>query len=348
MGLAAIRNQTPFTLETLFLTDEEGRPLVVTMVKGTYAIRQTGNLALAEKQNAINAAGQFWADPDHSSYNYEPETAFTKPATDVVLIGHAHAPRPGAREVNVTLRLGPLEKTVRVVGDRRWVKAVLGARMTDPQPFERIPLTWERAFGGWDRSHPDPAKHTFEPRNPVGVGIRQKHGNLEEGIPLPNLEDPRHPLRAYGDTPPPAGFGFTSPHWQPRAALAGTYDAAWMKERMPLLPKDFNRKFFNAAAPGLIAQGYLKGDERVLVQNATPNGIISFELPGVHPPEVTVGLVGRPDQALRTQLDTVIINLDERLLFLIWRTNLVLRSGPHDVRSIQIRAEGVAAPARRP
>src|SRR5690242_1390034 len=104
MGLPVLENQTPFAFETLFLADEEGRPLLVPVVKGTFGIREGSRLPVAEKMTPLNVAGLFWGDPDQSSYKYEPETAFTKPAADVVLIGHAHAPRPGAREVNVTFR----------------------------------------------------------------------------------------------------------------------------------------------------------------------------------------------------------------------------------------------------
>ena len=91
---------------------------------------------------------------------------------------------------------------------------------TKPEPFERIPLIYERAFGGWDRSHPETEKHGFEPRNPVGTGFRAKRGKFEKGIRLPNLEDPQRPLKGHRDKPPPTGFGFISPHWPPRAALA--------------------------------------------------------------------------------------------------------------------------------
>ena len=37
----------------------------------------------------------------------------------------------------------------------------------------------------------------------------------------------------------------------------------------------------------------------------------------------------------------LIINTDEDLVLLIWRGYIPLRNGPHDVVSIQIRAEGV-------
>ncbi|WHZ21853.1 MAG: hypothetical protein OJF47_000965 [Nitrospira sp.] len=313
--------------------------MLVPVLKARYAIDSNRRLALAEKQWPVNLAGECWGDPEHSSYKYEPETAFIKPSTDVVLIGQAYAPNARATEVNVTLRVGPVEKTVRVIGDRYWVKRCGMVWITKPEPFERIPLTYERAFGGWDRSHPDPERHSFESRNPVGTGFRYKKGTFEEGIRLPNLEDPQHPIKNTRSKVPPAGFGFTSPNWQPRAAYAGTYDEKWMKERMPLLPKDFDRRFFNAASSGLISPQYLKGNEPVSIENASPNGRLSFNLPGVPSPECRVQLRGGSDRHLQSHLDTVIINTDDNVLFLIWRTNLVLRSGPQDLVSIEVRTQ---------
>jgi hypothetical protein len=345
MAYPAIDNGTPFAFELLFLADEEGRQLIAPVGKATYAISEKGHLVLAEKPMPVNPAGEYFGDPNLSSYKYEPETAFIKPTTDVVLIGHAHAPRSGVNETLVSLQAGPIKKTMKVVGDRVWGKALGKTMMTNPVPFEKIPLIYERAFGGWDRSHSDPTKHTFEPRNPVGTGFRSKKGNFEEGIRLPNLEDPKYPLKSYGDTPPPAGFGFISPNWQPRAARAGTYDDKWMKERMPLLPTDFDRRFFNAASTGLIASGYLKGNEPVLIENASPSGKMTFQLPGVPPPKIHVELRGGVHHDLTTNLDTVIINTYENVLFLLWRTHLEVRRGPQDVVAIQVSAEGVPTAA---
>jgi hypothetical protein len=328
----------------LFSQLEDGEPLVVPIIGTTFRIEENQILPV-EIQLEINLAGELWGEASKPSYKYEPQCAFTKPATDVILIGHAHASEGRATEALVRLRVGPLDKTVRVTGDRYWMKSLGMVSMSSAEPFEKIPLIYERAFGGWDRSHPDPGKHRFEPRNPIGTGFRSKHGSFEEGIRLPNLEDPRHPISNYGDTPPPAGFGFTSPDWQPRASLAGTYDDQWVKDRMPLLPKDFDRRFFNAASPGLIAPGYLKGNEPVLIENASPRGTLSFNLPRVPPPGCHIQLVGRQDAEVPMFLDTVIINTDEDVLLLLWRGYLPVRNGPHDVVSIQIQAEGVTAPA---
>ena len=336
MGHPEVENKLPFVFEALFLADEDVRPLLVSLIKGTYELHKGRQLSLAEEQAAVNLGGEFWGDPDGSSYKYEPETAFVKPATDVVLTGHAHAPKQGTTFVDVDIRVGSVQKEVRVVGDRYLVTRSGNVSVYGPKPFEKIPLVYERAFGGWDRSHSNPDKHTFEPRNPVGVGFGYPNGKTEEPVRLANIEDPKRPWKRWGDRPPPAGFGFISPHWQPRASFAGTYDKKWNETRKPLLPTDFERRFFNAASPGLIAPGYLRGNEPVVIVNASPGGRISFNLPGVPPPWCAVELRGGKEEVLQTQLDTVIINTDENLVFLLWRAHMVVRNGPQDVLAIEI------------
>lgn len=340
MGHAAIENPTPLVLEPLFLADEEMRPLLTLVVKATYVIGRDG-LTLAEKQVPVNVAGEYWGEPETSSYRYEPECAFFKPATDVVLVGHACAPAPGTTETLVALQVGPVRKAVRVVGERVWFRSMGSVSMTKPRPFERIPLRYERAFGGWDRTDADPAKHGFEPRNPVGVGFRASPRHFAEELRLPNLEDPEQPLQRFGQAVAPASFGFVSPHWQPRAAFAGTYDEAWNQKRKPLLPKDFDRRFLNAASPGLVVPGYLKGGEPVTVVNASPKGRLSFALPRVVP-KATVELAGGEDVHPALNLDTVILDTDEHHAFLLWRGTVPLQDGPHDVRSVRLEAEGLS------
>jgi hypothetical protein len=331
-----IDNATPYVLEALHLIDEECRPLLVPIVKATFRIDRRGHCELADEQRGLELGGRcFGDDAESSSYRYEPEVAFHKPATDVVVIGHAHAPAGATREMLVEVRVGSLMKALRVVGDRVWFKAGGLAAISTPAAFEQMPLVYERAYGGWDRSHPDPEQHAVELRNPVGRGFR-RHG-FEEGVPLPNVEDPGHPIGAPGDTPAPAGVGFTSPHWQPRARLAGTYDERWQRERCPLLPPDFDRRYFNAASPGLIAPRYLRGDEPVRLTGMTPDGVLAFLLPGVAPPSIGVKLHATREQALKLELDTVIIEPDERRVMLLWRGHLRLASGPHDVAAISAR-----------
>ncbi len=335
-----VENHSPLVMQPIFLTDRDGAPVLVCLFKGTFLLdrRSEPILRLAEQQQPIQLAGKYWGDPEHSSYQYEPEIALMKPSTDVVVIGHAVAPRGGTKEMDVRLRLGPIDKIIRVVGDRQWVKRLGIVDMTSPLPFERIPLTWERAFGGWSSLERNPEVDRFEPRNPVGVGFRA--AVYRDEMPLPNLENPRYRLQQYGQTPPPAGFGFVASHWQPRAARAGTYDAAWMRDRAPLLPVDFDPRFYQGAPDDQVVESGLKGGERVEVTGMHPSGSVAFQLPPLTEPDTVVHLRTGTPQRLKTRLDTVILNMDENLVFLLWRAHLRLPNGPHDIRQIQAMVDG--------
>ncbi|HYO70463.1 MAG TPA: DUF2169 domain-containing protein, partial [Archangium sp.] len=123
MGHPTVENKTPFAFNFMGLVDEEGHPLLLLVVKATYALGNAG-LLLAREQVPVNWAGEPWGEPGKSSYRYEPEGAFFKPATDVGLIGHAYPPQKGATEVLVDLQVGPLKKGIRVVGERTWFKSM--------------------------------------------------------------------------------------------------------------------------------------------------------------------------------------------------------------------------------
>ncbi len=337
MAHPAVNNSTGLAFEASFAAEESGRPVVVAIVRATCdLLPEGGTLRLAEEQQGIELAGEPYFDADVSSYKYEPEFAFRKPATDVLLIGSAISDRP-VQSLDVGLKLGPLSKVVRVVGDRFWVKQDGRVFATRPQPFSRMPLVYERAFGGWDKGDVDEAKWHFEARNPVGTGFGDPLRFVEEGkVAMPNIEDPTQLIRHYRDRPAPAGFGVVSADWQPRSQYAGTYDEEWSKNRKPLLPEDFDRRFFNVAPPGLTSEGYLSGDEKGMVVNASPVPKLSFKLPGLPPPICKVVLKNWHEETLQTNLDTVIVNTDEMRVFLTWRSFMIIPSGPHDIASIDV------------
>jgi hypothetical protein len=195
-----------------------------------------------------------------------------KPATDVVVAGHAYSPsgKP-VSELVATLAVGSILKSLVVVGDRAWE----GTALSDPVPFIRMPLTYERAFGGSD---PLEEPREFDARNPVGQGFVTKAEHVD-GRAAPNFELPQARLGSPTDRPPPAGFGPIAPSWSPRIELAGTHDDAWLEARHPLPPLDQNPAFRCAAPPD--QQTELKGDEPVRLDNLTPSGAWRFRLPRV-------------------------------------------------------------------
>jgi hypothetical protein len=328
-----VDNESGLAFDSLFLSNESGVPVFVPLLQATCAILADGRVGLRSKQPAVNVAGEWYGDPATSSLKLEPQIAFMKPATDVVLLGHAYPSKPGGSEGQVGIRVGPVQKVARVWGDRMLVGRV-GPRITPAAAFEKIPLVYERSFGGWDRRHAEVDRHRCEARNPVGVGFRDPRLGADDEVPLPNFEDPNRPFSGYGDAPPPAGFGFIQASWQPRVSYAGTYDEAWEKTRKPLLPADFDRRFFNSAPPGLIAPGYLEGNEQVVVIGATPEGRFAFNLPDIAPSSCLVEMRGGQKVTLQTVLDTVIVDMDARALVMIWRAYVTLRNGPHDVVAV--------------
>jgi len=331
-----IENRTPFAFEPVFVADEDLRPVVATLIKGTFSFDAHGNVWLAEDQIRVNLTGEPATPAPVSSYKYEPEIAFWKAATDVALIGHAQPPGGGVTQVEVGIKVGPVRKAATVFGDRYWVMANRTARRSRTGPLNPIPLTWENAFGGRDETRSTPERAVLEPRNPVGTGFGTPLQKDGDHFKLPNIEDPAQLIDEYGALVTPCGFGFTSPDWQPRAALAGTYDESWDKTRKPFLPVDFDRRFFNAAAPGLVAPGYLRGDEEVVLLNATSVPRLAFRLPAIPPPRCRVVLRGKSDMPLQPNLDTVIVNTDEERLILLWRAFAPVAGGPHDVVAIEV------------
>ncbi len=314
-----VDNRTAFKLGFGVFPNEDGVECAYGVIKATFATSGAGDPVLCDEQDDVVLVDEPWADPLTSSLKTAGEMSLVKPGTDVLLRGHAYAPggRP-AKEVDVSVKVGPLSKTVRVFGDRVWQSGVLKSRPSEPTPFETMPLVYERAFGGVDPEPPDPSKTDFEPRNPVGRGLVPHDTRTgPEGRPLPNLEDPAALIRSPKDRPAPAGFGPLAPHWEPRKSYAGTYDEAWTKTRAPYLPRDFDSRFFQAAPTGLIAEGYLKGGELVEIRNATKDGVLAFNLPSCVPrlDFLFDGKEHRP----ALNLDTVVIDPDAGRLWMIWR-----------------------------
>ena len=314
-----VSNTTAFPAACIPHLDVDGRDLLAVVIKGSFRIRP-GSAAptLADEQAPIVWADEFYGEPGVSSIRFESDTCPPKPGGDVVLIGHAYPGRGEDRITEVTIGVGRLRKTVRVFGDRRWEKNLGRWKVSPPEPFDRIPLVYERAYGGRDETDPDPAKHAYEPRNPVGTGFVAA-GSRErlEGLALPNLEGPDDPVKGWKNRPEPAGFGFVGRDWMPRSGLAGTYDDQWQNERCPLLPTDFDQRFFNSAPSGLVSPRPFAGGEQVRVTGAHRRGDLQFRLPA-HPLAVTAWIKGAARRATPA-LDTVVIEPDEERLLLIWR-----------------------------
>ena len=154
-------------------TDKDGRDYALVVVKGTFVVEPEGAVKLAQEQAAFVYADVFYGEPGQSSIKYECDFAPAKPAPEVIVRGHAFAPqgRP-VSELSVVVEVGSWEKRLLVSGDRKWDFGLMGMAPMQPEPFTQMPLVYERAFGGWDRTVANEAKHTVERRNLFGVGFQ--------------------------------------------------------------------------------------------------------------------------------------------------------------------------------
>lgn len=312
-----LSNDTPFEAELLPLPDREGIDTLFTLVKGTFVLSR--GCAIADEQAPVVLEDAYHGEPGKSSIRTPSDVCLDKPGTDVLLIGSAWAPNgEPAWQVDVSLAIGPVRKVVRVFGDRVWKTGAAGASMSWVAPFVRMPLVWERAFGGSDETNKGP---TADARNPVGAGFRARHGMKPlNGMPLPNIENPSSLITSPADTPLPAAFAPVAANWQPRVAYAGTYDDAWQSSRAPYLPLDFDTRFFQLAPADLITPAPLLGGEAVEVRGASPDGVLHSRLPAVQL-EVRHQMAGG-EQTVPAVLDTVIVEPDADRLIMVWRTGL--------------------------
>jgi uncharacterized protein YjbI with pentapeptide repeats len=221
------------------------------------------------------------------------------PGTGVVLTGHAYS--PGGRAGTATtarLAIGRerplLDKSLHAYGDR------LG---TVVQPFEKMPLVYERAYGG-----PGIAD------NPVGIGA--------PGTTVsPNLYDARRPEQ-------PAGFGPISRSWPARRRLLGAFDEQALHAPEPEIPEGLDWRYFHAAPPDQQIE-HLRGDEWIVLDGMHPTlARVQTRLPsavGKARWHLLSSSGAGAGTAIDLVADTLIIDADSLICSVLWRGRFALK-----------------------
>lgn len=316
-----IINRTPFTVAPL--PGRLGFPghSLTLIAKASFAIR-AGEAAATLEEQGFPTGDTPYADDEEGRLGpcYESDFAPWKPAADLLLVGHCHTPggEPMAR-CDVAFQVGDRTARLAVFGRRHWNLGGLRPSMSEPEPFTRQGLRYEHAFGGPDY-----------PANPTGVGHgagRLAGPSGEHALRLPRIEHPDRLIRTPADDPGPAGFGPLARGWAGRCGRLGTYDSAWQRQRWPWYPDDFDWRHWNAAPLGLQQQGYLEGNERLVLTHLHPQWPqLETRLPGIRL-RFFVTRRGEsshaggvpPLEPVDTVLDTLWVDADAGRVVLVWR-----------------------------
>jgi hypothetical protein len=328
-------NRSRYAAERALVLDRSGAEVLAVLLKASFAWSAGKGLRPAAEQVGVRLADEMTGEPGRSSVKRASDLCPGKPGCDLVLLGRAGRSRP-APQVDVSFRVGAQGKEIRVFGERRWTGS---AGVPEARPFESVALTWENAYGGRDAELPVEGAFEEEPRNPVGRGFRGRGSKRPvAGDGLPNLEDPGNAISGPFDRPQPAGVGFVASHWQPRASFAGTYDAAWQRDRAPLPPDDLDPRFHQRGAPGLVAAEPPAAGAPVVVTGVFPLGELRFALPRIVPKGQVYFRTRKVDLAFALQ--TVLVDADAALLEMTFGAYQSVHGRTRDVECVAVEAEG--------
>jgi hypothetical protein len=334
-----VDNETAFSSHGAMLLDRQGNKVWVVMVKGTFTLHADGHTSLSREQEPVVLAPQFIGNAGTSTLVREVEVAVDHPGTSVTINGSAYS--PGANsvyEVDVGFEIGPIRKYLHVTGDRQWILHRNHLVISSPAPFQTMPLTYERAFGG---------RHQFSngtieafSRNPAGAGFAPSPDLLVHRA-VPNIEYAHDRVNGPGSRPAPAGLCAIPGSWSPRRELAGTFDDRWRMERSPLWPVDYDPRYQLSASWDQVSADPLRGGETVLLRNLTPGGVLQFRLPVFYFDFETFLRSSRVHH--RGQLDRVIIEPDSHKLVMVWRSILNCTTDARAVKTTVISTKRMLA-----
>ena len=318
-------NPTPMPGLAFRQFDQNGDLDCVVTLRGTFEHVQDGTASWCEEQMPLQWQDAYEGDPHETPLLHQGDLVPEKTGTDVTYLGASHAPGGAQRNWCCGIEIGPVRKVLHVSGPRHWQPVLRPARrpfrrqdeitgwqLDEAEPCETVAMDWRLAAGGRDESEAAP-----DPRNPIGCGSGPPKNWQNRPVPAPRIAsrpDPRP-----GDTP--AGLGPIPPFWQQRARHAGTYDEAWRANRHPLLPEDFDPRFWQCAPEDQIARPFLRGDEAYTLTHLHPDHPLAHgRLPGL-------SLAVRVDEGEPMPLDLDGVQFDWRdkaLILLTWRIRFPL------------------------
>ncbi len=316
-----MHNMTDWEIAFFPTHDQHGNQAQLLVVKQSFEFDKKGNVMTLSPSLPIVMADE---------YSGEPLKSGLKNASEVVPYKHgfefygtfASYPPKGKQarvvEVNVSLSTGQLDtsKTLRVTGERRWRRSLLGLVASDPKPICRVELNYDVAFGGSAEQH----SHS---ENPIGRGYKLKNKHAHGAI-LPQVEYQDHVLRKPSHSTPVAGYSPLPNHWQPRLAFQPKIEQEGAATAASLFQAAPAPRYFNAAPQDqIIDQPYGDGWQLHMTGffcDHDYGNTISVALP--YQPLKVKMMTKQKEKRIPLTCDTLVVDSDNMQFSLLWRTLL--------------------------
>lgn len=275
-----------------------------------------------------------------------PDTDFRRQGIDVLVFGDAVAPAERAvTHMQVGVASGRFVRQYELWGDRKWRRATTSKsagqapwQPTPPEPFVRMPLGNDRAFGG--KAVLGQAEAAWF-MNPAGRGY-VIDPDRAEGVDLPNLERGDQPIRAPTDTPVPACFH--KPEGGLLLAAQGVESWAELGTHDPARQaRILARQSFQQAPPDLVCP---RGDlgRRLSLKGFDSRGLLHVALP---PEESRPGQgpileveVGSRRGTFALRIATLIVRVTQRMLVIGYAASFRYRVDPGELRRAVLHWHG--------
>ena len=268
-----------------------GKVHLTVIAKATFSFAADGPMAHADPRR-VAWVDQLNGQGPIQSVRFPSDVAPLVPGVQVIVAGHAYS--AGRPATSLLVRLGVF------VGSHALLHKEV--RVQDSAPFSRMPLVYERAFGGIGCDE-----------NPLGQGADGEPASL-------NIVHPTDPSR-------PAGLGAVGPSWPRRRRRLGDARRRALEAPIAEIPDAFDWAYF-LAAPDDQRIGELRGDEWIVMDGLTEGAPrLRTCLPRARGEARLFGLAahGVPEgHALPLRADTLLLDTDSGTASVVWRNHLEL------------------------
>lgn len=320
MQLWDIESNTDLSVKGRFQRDSDGNEVWVVVAKKTWQWLEGAWHPLAESE--IFDDPQYLGEPGLSAMKVDHEFVYLKNNTDVLLYGKArsYAKKPVTQHECRLLIDGHIDKALSIIGERNWIEHGGSVTVSRPVAFIEAEIDYSCAIGG-------------DERNRIGGGVAKSNQELlEQKVPSvfysqENWQSSTNKIRV-------AGFGPLPPFFKSRSVLAGTFDDHWVMSRKPMLPEDFDLRFYQSAPLDQQCKGHLVGGERIVISGFCHNETLSFRIPATQY-SATANFDGEI-QRRAMDIYTVFIDAEAKTLSLSFNASFPCQGREHLLTTTQV------------